>query len=91
MISTGANDPKYSNWHEMENPGQLRGTLAIENDLPVLYSGKVGYDVTLQGIDLKKVISLVGREVVVTTVRIQRAGMIAPPLGHIVISGIEAA
>jgi hypothetical protein len=81
----------YNGMIEMENPGKMRGILQIEDNVPVLYSGDIGYDVTFRVENLLDVIALVGQEVIVTTDRILCAGMVAPNLGHIVVTAIRPA
>ena len=91
MMDINPNAGIYNSMIEMENPGEMRGVLQIEDDVPVLYSGEVGYDVTLKIDNLLDVIALIDQEVIVTTDRVLCAGMVAPNLGHIVVTAIRSA
>jgi hypothetical protein len=91
MMNINPDAEIYKNMIEMENPGEMRGVLQIEDDVPVLYSGDIGYDVTLKVDNLPDVIALLDQEVIVTTDRVLCAGMVAPNLGHIVVTAVRAA
>jgi hypothetical protein len=79
-------DHSHDNFIEMENPGELTGTIMMD-DVPYLLAGDVGYDVTLtKDVPLKDLMDAVGKDVTVTIDRIYRAGIIAPQLGHIIVS-----
>jgi len=82
----------YSSWSERVNPGQLTGTLQVEDDVPFLITDTFVYDITFtKDVDLKDVIRAEGGKVTVKVDELRLAGMIAPILGHIVVSGLTIA
>lgn len=79
-------DYTHDNFVEMENPGELTGTVMMD-EVPYLLADQVGYDVTLtKDVPLTDLMDAVGKDVTVKVDRIFRAGMIAPQLGHIIVS-----
>lgn len=80
---------KYDDFIEVEHPSEVTGTLMADEGVPYLFVDHVGYDVTVaDGVSMTELMSAIGSEVTLRVDRMSRAGMVAPQLGHIVVSGL---
>jgi len=81
----GEND--HDHFTEMENPGELTGTIMAGDDVPYLLAGNVGYEVTLtRDVPLKELTAAVGQTVTVKVDHIFRTGEATPRDRYVVVS-----
>jgi len=75
---------------EMENPGELTGTIMAGDDVPYLLAGDVGYEITLtRDVPLRELTAAVGQTATVKVDHIFHAGEAAPHNIHIVVSKLS--